>query len=390
MLDSLPSNIPYKRLSSFYFWYFGLLGVLHPFWPIFLSHREFSPAQIGVLLAIQMGTRIVSPNLWGMLADRTGRRLGTIRLGAAMACLAFAGILVGDSFMVMVLVMAGYSFFWNAIMPQFEALTLDHLKPRPETYSLVRVWGSVGFIVSVMAGGYWFQNRIEDFAYVGLAYLALIWLSTLMVPVETSARLVPEKKSFIRILRQRPVLAFLAMSCLLQVAHGIYYAFFSLQLEAAGYGRAAIGAFWAIGVVAEIVLFLVMHRFMSSRSLWWIMVFSLILTTVRWLLIGHFTDQTAVLVVAQCLHAFSFGACHAAAMEYIRRFFPPANRVQGQAIYSAASFGVGGAVGALLGGMLWTYQPAITFDVAALVTVFATLIAFFWLDHRKARNGLKP
>lgn len=390
MLDSIPSNIPYKRLSSFYFWYFGLLGVLHPFWPIFLSHREFSPAQIGVLLAIQMGTRIVSPNLWGMLADRTGRRLGTIRLGAAMACLAFAGILVGDSFMAMALVMAGYSFFWNAIMPQFEALTLDHLKSRPETYSLVRLWGSVGFIVSVMVGGYWFQDHIEHFAYVGLAYLALIWLSTLMVPAETSVRLVPEKKSFIRILRQRPVLAFLAMSCLLQVAHGIYYAFFSLQLEQAGYGRAAIGAFWAIGVVAEIVLFLVMHRFMSSRSLWWIMVFSLILTTVRWLLIGHFTDHTVVLVLAQCLHAFSFGACHAAAMEYIRRFFPPENRVQGQAIYSAASFGVGGATGALLGGMLWTYQPAITFDVAALVTVFATLIAFFWLDHRKAQNGLTP
>jgi PPP family 3-phenylpropionic acid transporter len=381
------NSIPHKRLSAFYFWYYGLLGILHPFWPIFLSHKHFTPGEIGLLLAIQMGTRIVSPNLWGALADATGQRLGTIRLGAAFACLCFAGIFAGDSFALMALVMAGYSFFWNAVMPQFEALTLDYLHREPERYSRIRLWGSVGFIIAVMVGGVWFEARIEDFRIAGLVVLAMIWLSSLMVPAPDFRRPTPRSGTFGRILRQKPVLAFLAISCLLQVAHGIYYAFFSLQMEAAGYGRVAIGTYWALGVVAEIVLFLVMHRLMTNRSLWWIMMLSLSLTVVRWLLISYFTADPVILFAAQALHAFSFGACHAVSMEYIRRFFPPENRIQGQAIYTAFSFGLGGAVGSLLGGAIWTLNPDLTFNVAALITAIAVYIAYRGLNHRTVGSG---
>src|SRR5690606_15738478 len=108
----VPAAIPHARLSAFYFWYYGLLGLLHPFWPIFLSHQRFSASEIGQLLAIQMATRLLAPNLWGWIADRSGRRMATIRVGAALGMVFFAGIFVADGFWSMALVMAGYSFFW--------------------------------------------------------------------------------------------------------------------------------------------------------------------------------------------------------------------------------------------------------------------------------------
>src|SRR5690606_25656859 len=115
---------------------------------------------------------------------------------------------------------------------------------------------------------------------------------------------------------------------------------------------------------AEIILFMVMRRMMTNWSLRGILLVSLLLTALRWLMIGHFTDYLAILLVAQCLHAFSFGACHAVSVEYLRRYFPREHLGQGQAIYSSASFGAGGAAGALIGGLLWSQASSWTFDVA--------------------------
>ena len=379
--------LPYTRLSAFYFWYYGLLGITHPFWPLFLTHRQFSATEIGLLLAVQMGTRVVSPGLWGWLADHTGKRMATIRLGSLLGMVAFAGIFFAQGFWEMVLVMGAYSFFWNAVMPQFEALTLDHLGDRPRDYSKIRLWGSVGFIVAVIGGGYWFQGRIEDFRVAGLVFLALIWVSTFFVGPHPGGHRQRDKGSFLAVVYQRPVLAFLVVSFLLQVAHGIYYSFYSLHLEALGYPRSQVGLFWALSVVAEIGLFMVMHRLMTAWSLRGILVLSLLLTALRWLLIATLADSSAVLVFAQCLHAFSFGACHAVSIEYLRRFFPGSFRGRGQAMYTSVSFGAGGATGALVGGLVWDYSATLTFVIAGVLSLAAAAVAHWWLDYRRQGEG---
>ena len=261
---NLITPIPYVRLALFYFWYYGLLGITHPFWPVFLTARHFSPAEIGMLLAVQMGTRIVSPNLWGWLADRSGNRVATIRVGCFLGLLSFVGIFFAEDLWSMMLVIGAYSFFWNAVMPQFEALTLDFLGTQPEQYSRIRLWGSVGFIFAVIGGGYWFENHLEDFRIVGLICLGLIWLSTLLVRQAVHHEAGNGSLSFLQTVMLPPVVVFLLVSFLLQVSHGIYYTFFSLHLEAAGYERPIVGMLWALSVLAEIVLFLFMPRLLTN------------------------------------------------------------------------------------------------------------------------------
>lgn len=379
--------VPRKRLSAFYFWYYGLLGITHPFWALFLSHRQFSPTEIGLLLAIQMGTRIVSPNLWGWLADRTGRRMATIRMGAFLGFLSFCGIFWVSDFAGMVMVMAAYSFFWNAVMPQFEALTLEYLSDEPQNYSRIRLWGSVGFIVAVVLGGYWFQSRIEDFRVAGALFLAMIWLATLCLKPKQEEHHDGSDAPFLQVLKQKPVVAFLVVSFLLQVAHGIYYSFYSLYLEDAGFLRSQVGWFWGLSVVAEIGLFMVMHRMLTNWSLWRLLLLSLLMTVIRWLMIAWCRESLTILILAQCLHAFSFGACHAVAIEYLRRFFCGGHRGRGQAIYTSVSFGAGGALGALLGGVTWEVSGSATFIMAAVVSLAALLVTYFGLDHRRYPEG---
>ncbi len=94
---------------------------------------------------------------------------------------------------------------------------------------------------------------------------------------------------------------------------------------------------------------------------------------------AFFTDSLALMILVQTIHALSFGACHAACIELIRQFFRDSNIGQGQALYSALTFGFGGAIGAISGGFLWDISSQLLFSVSAVAVFIAALIVWFGL-----------
>ena len=369
--------LPYWRLSGFYLVYFASLGALIPYWGIYLQSQGFSPLQIGQLMAVIMLTKVVAPNLWGWLADRSGRRMGIVRLASWLSALAFAGVFVGDEYWWLVLVMAVFSFFWNASLPQFEATTMNYLGENHHRYSLIRLWGSLGFVVAVAALGELLdQHSTELVPMVVLALFVAIGLTSLTVPEAPPHRVADAELPLRRLLRQPAVVALLGVSFLLQLSHGPYYAFFSIYLQEYGYSRSSIGQLWAMGVVAEVLLFLVMApllRRYSARLLWTI---ALLLTTLRWLLTAFYPEHLWLMLATQTLHAASFGVSHAIAIHLVHRFFTGPHQGRGQALYSSISFGVGGALGSFASGWLWTLPGGgnLTYVLAAA----AALIAAGW------------
>lgn len=375
--DSRQAPIPYYwRLSSFYLFYFALLGTLVPYWSLYLRDAGFAAAQIGLLMAIPQITKLGAPNLWGWLADRTGQRLRVIRTGNLLAAIVFTGVFVADGFWSMVIVLAGFSFFWNAVLAQFEVITLETLGDRSHRYSQVRLWGSVGFIASVLAVGALLDVLpVSVLPWLLWGSLWLIWLCTLFLPAGTATARVHAGGSLWAILKQPGVLAFFACAFLMQLSHGPYYTFYTIHLVDLGISRTVAGTLWALGVVAEVGLFLLMHRLLVRVPLKVIVVSSLLLASLRWLLIGSVGDSLLWLALAQLLHAATFGSFHAAAMAWLHRTFAGGHAGQGQALYSSLGFGAGWAVGAGLSGVVWTALGADSFYLAALVALLAAGLA---------------
>jgi PPP family 3-phenylpropionic acid transporter len=180
-----------------------------------------------------------------------------------------------------------------------------------------------------------------------------------------------------------PVLAFLVTCFLMQASHGPYYTFYSILLERFGYTKSVIGMLWAFGVVCEIGLFMVIQPILARVELRHILLASFFLAAVRWLLIGWNPENLAILINAQILHAASFGAFHAGAIQLVYRFFRGRHQHRGQAVYGSASFGLGGAFGSLYSGYAWELLgPAYTFTLAAGIAVLAGVIAFAALRPR--------
>ncbi len=380
---SRATAIPYWRLSGFYLFYFASLGALVPYWGLYLRDQGYSVAQIGELLAVLMATKIIAPNIWGWIADHTGRRLAIIRLGSLLTLLAFAGVYWADSYAGLLLVMLLFSFFWNATLPQFEAATLALLGEESRRYSAIRLWGSVGFIVAVLLlGSVLEQHSSALLPHVLLALMLAIWVMSLLTP---SAGGVPaqQQQSLGQVLRQPAVLALLVVCFLLQASHGPYYAFYTIYMEDHGYQRSAIGMLWALGVIAEILVFLVMHRWLPRYGARRLLLAALLITALRWFIMGTSVNSFGLMFFAQLLHAASFGLYHAVAIHLVHRFFPGRLQGRGLALYSSVSFGAGGAVGALYSGYIWQQgSPLAAYLVAALLCLIAA-----WLAWRYVRES---
>ncbi|MGY4532555.1 PPP family 3-phenylpropionic acid transporter [Pseudomonas sp. TE3786] len=389
----MASALPYWRLSSFYFFYFALLGATAPFLGLYFHHLGFSPARIGELVAIPMLMRCVAPNLWGWLGDRSGKRLAIVRFGAASTLLCFSLIFISQSYAWLALIMALHAFFWHAVLPQFEVITLAHLREQAARYSQVRLWGSIGFIVCVVGLGKLFEwLSLDIYPWALIAIMAGIVVSSCWVP--NAQPYMRESHvagaGFLAQLRQPGVLAFYLCVGLMQLSHGPYYTFLTLHLEDLGYARDFIGQLWAIGVVAEVLMFLLMVRILQRFSLRQVLTASFVLAALRWLLLGNFAEHLPVLVLAQVLHAATFGSFHAAAIHFVQRSFGANQQGQGQALYAALA-GIGGALGALYAGYSWnSLGPAWTFAIASIAATAAAVIIAMRLPSDNARSHALP
>ncbi len=369
--------LPYWRLSGFYLFYFALLGATAPFLGLYFAHLGFSPARIGELVAIPMLMRCIAPNLWGWLGDYSGRRLLIVRLGALCTLLSLSLIFVSHSYAWLALVMALHAFFWHAVLPQFEVITLAHLREQSARYAQIRLWGSIGFILSVVGLGKTFELlSLDVYPWALLIIIAGIALSSFWVPdaQPLASSQSADQGGFLRQLKQPGVLAFYLCVALMQLSHGPYYTFLSIHLEQLGYSRGLIGMLWALGVVAEVLVFMAMARLLQRFSLRQVLIASFAIAALRWVSMGFLADHLSVLLFAQVLHAATFGSFHAASIAFVQRSFGARQQGQGQALYASLA-GIGGAFGALYAGYSWHgLGPQWTFALAGLAALLAAVI----------------
>jgi len=378
-IEFMPT-LPYWRLSGFYFFYFAFVGVMSPFWGLYLQSLAFNAFQIGVLMSLLQVMRIFAPNIWGHIADLTGRRTAIVQIAAVGSVLVFAGVFVSDQFWWLFGVMAALGFFWSASLPLVEAMTLSHLGDRTDDYGLIRLWGSVGFILVVVGLGYAFDH-------VPISWLPWAVL-VVMLGIVAFARVIPESEilphptdahSVWKIVKRPEVAALLVACMLMAVTHGPYYVFYSIYLVDHGYDKSTVGWLWALGVLCEIGVFLIIPRIFAQVTPRHLILASFALAVLRFLLIAWGVESVWVVWGAQTLHAFTFGTYHAAAVALIHQHFRGRHQARGQALYTSLSYGVGGTIGGLASGLTWdSLGSAWTFTLAAVSAALAWAVYALW------------
>lgn len=365
------------RLGLLYGTYFATAGILAPYLPLYLEHRGLSALQIGLVLAMAQAMRLAGPNLWGWLADRSSHRLAILRLTAIATCLSFALLFAPGGFVLVFAALFLTNFFITAQMPLGEAITAAYLRTdvaaphAARLYGRLRVCGSVGFVVLVLAAG-------PVFDWLGIGWQPLLALAMLAASAWAAWRVrdyshaeAPHARVSVRGRLAEPrVQWFFASAALMVFAHGALYTYLSLYLAQLGYSKTAIGFFWVVGVVVEIGFFYTQGRFFRRFGAFALLSAAFVLAAIRFFLIAEFAHWWLLLFIAQALHAASFAVHHSASILTVQQWFPGAAAARGQALYVSIGYGVGGTAGSLVAAWLWsTVSPAAAFwssSIAAL------------------------
>ena len=390
-----PAAIPYGRLAGFYFAYYAALGAFTPYWSLYLESLGLQATAISVLMSLWYATRIVAPGAWTALAARSARPVRWLRIGCLLTFAGFAAFLLPHRFAGLFLAMTAFCFFYNAVMPQFESITLSHLGARSERYGLIRVWGSVGFIAVVVAYG-WLIDRLGIAALprLTLPLFALFALLALFAFANRYADLPDEPAragddGFRARLRRPQAVAFFVAAFLNQVSFGPFYTFFSIYLKDNGYAPTMQGLLWAAGVLVEIAMFFASVAVFRRWDAGKVLLLALLSAALRWWATGLWPGELAVMLLAQASHALNFGAFFAASMQLLARFFPGRMNGHGQGVFYGLSSGVGGVVGALMAGQLWRFGGSVAFVASGFIALLAAAIAWRWLVAPPARAGTR-
>lgn len=369
------------RLSAFYFAHFFHGGGFVAYFPLYLAWRGFGALEIAWIVALPQVARTFAPAAWGWIADATGAQRAIVVFSCLAAAVGFLALPFVDSFAAVAAIIAVSSVLSAGGLPLVEAITLGALSGQPGRYGPIRLWGSVGFIAAVLAGGAWLEAQpvaLLPWALLGFALVALI--ASWSLPSRTARAHVD-----LGALKFTPaVRALLGAGFCMALAHGTLYAFLTLHLERAGYSSTAIGLLWTLGVLAEIVVFLYLPALFRRFTLSSILLTSFACAVVRFLALGWLPGEMWLVVLAQLLHAATFGSFHAASVAAVHRVFPEAAQARGQTLFSSVSYGAGGAAGALGAGWLWQAAgPGSAFSLSALAGLAGLLLA-----HNLKRQGL--
>ncbi|WP_374581088.1 MFS transporter [Pseudoduganella sp.] len=373
--------------ALFLFCYYAYAGTFSTYASLYFQGRGMSVAEIGVLMSLIQVLRIFGPNVWGYVADHSERRVFVLRLTGAAALVTFSGFIFGSTFAHFFAAMVLVNLFTSAQGPICEALMVSEMRGDLTYYGRIRLWGSIGFIVTVMLSSF-----LMDWQGTG----ALVWFCAVLLVCVLGAAFrlqeVPRMQhagkppALLAVLRRKEVLAFFASTALMVAAHSSLYTFYSLYLEKQGYSKTVTGLMWSVGVVAEVLLFYfqapLFRRWGAKKLMFACFVFGV----VRFAMIGAAPHTLVLLVAAQVMHAATFALHHSASVQTMQRWFGGALQARGQALYISISYGIGATAGSL--GLTQAWQAAgpqsIYFVASGLVALGALAAALSYRWQRQA------
>ena len=371
------------NFALFFFAYYGYVGIFSPYASLFFEERGLSAAQIGVLMSLLQVMRIFGPNVWGWVADHRSQRVAVLRVTSLAAVISFCGMFFGQTFAYFFAVMVIVNLFTSAQGPLSEALMLSAMRGDLTHYGRLRLWGSVGFIVSVIAAGQlldWYG--VELMPWLALIMLAMVSVVTLRMREEAPIVHRSDSPSVMSVLRKREVWSFFTSTFLMVAAHASLYVYYSLYLSQIGYSKTVIGLMWSLGVIAEIIFFFYQEPLFKRFGVKNLMFISLAIGVIRFLMIAFGAQSLVLLLIAQVLHAATFGVHHSSSVATLQRWFSGPLQARGQALFISISYGLGGTLGGLLLSACWdTFGAQLVYVIAALMSGFglvAAVLSYRW------------
>lgn len=351
-------------LGSYYFFYFGLVGVYIIFMPKVLLDLGYPPFEVGIIYASAPFMRFLLPFIFKHFLSLTPDIYKFSLILSFVITLLF--IFTIDEFWVYLISNLLFGGAMGISLPYVETIAISSLSKK--SYGKVRLWGSLGFMAISLWLGLVLQTSTQALYYLSaMAFFTLIFGFTL-TQFDNSPHSSPSEDSTFSLKRYW---VFWVAIFLMQVGFGGFYNFFTIYETSHGISLEMVSWMWSFGVLCEIFM-LYFQGALLQRNLLNILKFATLITAIRWLLLFFFPDEVLVTFASQSLHAFSFALYHTASITYIYSLYT--QKKLAQQFFLGIAFGLGGSVGAIVSGKIYGEYLFLIEAIITLLSFVALLI----------------
>lgn len=364
-------------------------GILLPFFPAWLKSLSLNEFEIGVILTVPIILRLVSAPLAGALADRMSERVLVLIVSAVFSLMTAVLLIWAGGFWTVLIIFSLQGAAFAPFMPVLESITVMGVRRWGYRYGTIRVWGSIGFVVSTLIAGWaisHLSSRIVPEA-TALTYLLTLCAALMAPRLGRAMRASTADPTGLRQVARLPFrssLNLLMIGCtIVQSTHGMYYAFSGIYWQGIGFSGQEIGILWASGVIAEILFFFCAGRIVRHVPAVSLILIGSVAAVIRWSLFATPLSFEAS-VLLQCSHALSFAFLHFGMQQKIVEVVHESQEssIQGTFFFYNGAFL---AASTFLSGLIYHSLGQHSYYVMSAVAAFGLLIT--WTVSRRAWRG---
>lgn len=342
------------------------------FLPLWLTSRGSSPAEIGTLMAIPLGLRLISVAPFSAWAGRHQRVRGSITVTAVVAAALVCALMLAQGPISRAVVVILFSIVWDQIPVLADAYATMAVRSQSLDFGRLRVWGSIGLVVSYQVAGWMIGfTTISPLPLLAAGFLMLTAGASFVVPKDAllARHRTTTAAGWREILADRPLIGALIAASLVMGSHGVVNSFGAIQWAAAGHNAQQVGLLSRIAVAAEIVGFMIGGKLLGNRDPRWMIALAALVSAFRWILMT-LNPSLPVLIFAQSLQGITaIGPLLAPALMIARRV--PSRLNAGAQGLNAVLLGAVLAAVTATSGMLWSSGPGRAYAVMIVIALAA-------------------
>lgn len=370
-------------IAAYYLLLFMTVGVSLPFLPGYYKTLGFTGVEAGALLSIGPFFSLFMPPVWGQLADRTHRPGLVLTVATAGGSVGYFLLARATSFEQAFIALCINAAFASSLTSLADSLAVHQVQQHGGNYSAIRIWGSIGFVLTALPFGFFITEVDRSAALIPFALMttAAIWAGAALSRVSMHAPEGPRPTvaNALALIRRKEIALFLTASALHWIACTPYHGSLAPYVKDLGLPPWVVGVSASFGVLSEIVVMFTWPRWaprVSTRSLLlWVFAAS----ALRWALMSA-VSQPLLLSAVALLHGLTFGAFYLAGVGWMTKHAPGSLRATGQALFAAATFGIGGVVGYRLSGALYDSLGGPRLFLIASVLALLPMVPLIWSD----------
>lgn len=372
--------------KALYFFIFAAIASFFPYLVLHYKQLGLSGKQIGILTSLFPLVTVLAAPIWGGIADTTQRHKTLLIMMLAGAVSSAFLLSQATSYFLILLLITTFAISVASIGSIIDSSVLSSLGTRKQDYGKFRLWGTIGFGVASLIAGFITQKFGLSWAfYMYILFLSLVLVLALKFPIQKTSFRKPLGSSNFEF--QSPAwLKFLLIVFIIGIGLGISGNYLLLRMENLGISRTYMGLTLVSLTLSEIPLMIFGHRLLK---VWpaqrWLFV-ALFFMCLR-LLFNSLAVAPWHFLLIQLLHGPTFALVWVAGISYTDELAPPHLKATSQGLFSSTLNGLGGSLGALIGGFLYDAFGAVqmfsyaSLGLSALAILYVVLTRILWVKH---------